>query len=77
MLLGFLCDHIEVLHDLDREAADVCEAIGLPMTRARTVNDAPAFLDTMRDVVLRTWRRYERGTPLSLGMPTAPGARPV
>jgi ferrochelatase len=41
--IGFLCEHIEVLYDLDHEAADTCREIGLPMVRARTVNDAPAF----------------------------------
>lgn len=64
--LGFVCDHIEVLYDLDREAADVCTRIGLPMVRAEAVNDDPAFLDLIGDVVLRTWRRYERGLPLPL-----------
>src|SRR5688572_12781582 len=52
--IGFVCDHIEVLYDLDREAADVCTEIGLPMTRAEAVNDDPRFLDMMADVVLRT-----------------------
>jgi ferrochelatase len=52
--IGFVCDHIEVLYDLDREAADVCKEIGLPMTRAEAVNDDPRFLDMMADVVLRT-----------------------
>ena len=49
--LGFVCDHIEVLYDLDREAAAVCRDIGLPMTRAAAVNDDPLFLDMMADVV--------------------------
>ena len=70
--IGFLCDHIEVLHDLDREAAAVCQEIGLPMVRAQAVNDAPAFLDAMADVVLTTWHRYERGIPLPLAAPSAP-----
>ena len=52
--IGFVCDHIEVLYDLDREAADVCREIGLPMTRAAAVNDDPVFLDMMADIVLRT-----------------------
>ena len=64
--IGFVCDHIEVLYDLDREAADVCREIGLPMTRAEAVNDDPLFLDMMADVVLRTVRRHERGLPLPL-----------
>jgi ferrochelatase len=54
--IGFVADHIEVLYDLDREAAQVCRDVGLPMTRAAAVNDDPVFLDMMADVVLRTIR---------------------
>jgi ferrochelatase len=64
--IGFVCDHIEVLYDLDREAADVCREIGLEMTRAEAVNDDPRVLDMMADVVMTTIRRYERGRPLPL-----------
>ena len=64
--VGFVCDHIEVLYDLDREAADVCASISLPMTRAAAVNDDPLFIDMMADVVLRTIRRYETGRPLPI-----------
>ena len=55
--IGFVCDHIEVLYDLDREAADVAREIGLSLTRAEAVNDDPRFLDMMADMVLRTIRR--------------------
>ena len=64
--IGFVCDHIEVLYDLDREAADACRDAGLPMARAESVNDDPLFLDMMADVVLRTLRRYDTGRPLPL-----------
>jgi ferrochelatase len=64
--IGFVCDHIEVLYDLDHEAAAVCREVGLPMVRADAVNDDPRFLDMMADVVLRTVRRHERGRPLPL-----------
>jgi len=67
--IGFVCDHIEVLYDLDREAADVCASLGLPMTRAQAVNDDPLFLDMMADVVLQTIDRYGRGRPLSIAQP--------
>jgi ferrochelatase len=62
--IGFVSDHVEVLYDLDREAADVSREIGLAMTRAESVNDDPQFLDMMADVVLRTMARYGRGRPL-------------
>jgi protoporphyrin/coproporphyrin ferrochelatase len=64
--IGFLCDHIEVLYDLDAEAAQVCRDIGLPMARAATVNDNPLFLEMMADVVVETWDRYQGGYPLPL-----------
>jgi ferrochelatase len=61
---GFICDHIEVLYDLDTEAAAVCAEIGLPMARARAVNDHPLFLDMMSDVVQEALRRYSGTRPL-------------
>ena len=62
--IGFVCDHIEVLYDLDTEAAQVCRDIGLPMARADAVNDDPLFLDMMADVVLKTVSRYRGGRAL-------------
>jgi len=69
--IGFLCDHIEVLYDLDTEAAEVCREIGLVMTRAEAVNDDAGFIEMMADVVGRTWSRYRKGRPLPIG-PTPP-----
>ena len=64
--IGFVCDHVEVLYDLDHEAAAVCHEVGLPMVRAATVNDDPRFLDMMAEAVMQTWSRYRSGRPLSL-----------
>jgi ferrochelatase len=64
--IGFVCDHIEVLYDLDREAADMCREVGLQMVRAEAVNADPLFLDMMADVVLQTIRRYGRGRPVPI-----------
>ena len=64
--IGFVCDHVEVLYDLDAEAAEACRDVGLPMARAATVNDDPVFLEMMADEVLKTWNRYRTGRPLYL-----------
>jgi ferrochelatase len=73
--IGFVCDHIEVLFDLDRAAAEVCREIGLPMARAESVNDDPLFLDMMAEVVLSTIRRHAHGRPLRLvPLPAPAGA---
>jgi ferrochelatase len=66
--IGFLCDHVEVLYDLDVEAADVCRAIGLPMTRASAVNAHPRFIDALVDAVVDVRQRYQRGVPMGLAV---------
>ena len=67
--VGFLCDHVEVLYDLDVEAAQVCRDIELPMARAAAVNDHPAYLETMTDAVVRVLDRHASGRPLPLEKP--------
>ncbi|MDP1570084.1 MAG: ferrochelatase [Vicinamibacterales bacterium] len=64
--IGFVCDHVEVLYDLDYEAAAVCREVGLEMRRAETVNDDPRFLDMMDDVVEQMMDRYATGRPLQI-----------
>ncbi|HSC27961.1 MAG TPA: ferrochelatase [Vicinamibacterales bacterium] len=64
--VGFVADHVEVLYDLDVEAAGVCREIGLPMVRAAAVNDHPRFIEMMADVVLRVCRQYGRGRSLEV-----------
>jgi protoporphyrin/coproporphyrin ferrochelatase len=64
--VGFICDHIEVLYDLDEEAAQVCRELGVPMARAKAVNDHPRFVDAMADSVVQTIERYGSGRPLPI-----------
>jgi protoporphyrin/coproporphyrin ferrochelatase len=49
--IGFVCDHIEVLYDLDTEAKRIADAHNVNMVRARTVNDHPTFIRMMAAVV--------------------------
>jgi ferrochelatase len=44
---GFVSDHLEVLYDLDVEAAAEARRIGLPFTRTATPNADPALSDTL------------------------------
>ncbi len=54
--IGFISDHVEVMYDLDLEAAQTCRDIGLGMVRAGTVNDHPTFLRALADLVARKAR---------------------
>jgi ferrochelatase len=64
--IGFVADHVEVLYDLDHEAADACREAGLPMVRAEAVNVHPAFLDMAADLVSTVYERYRTGRPLPI-----------
>lgn len=49
--IGFVCDHVEVLYDLDVEAKEIAEAAGVRFFRARSLNDHPAFIRMMAEVI--------------------------
>jgi len=57
--ISFISDHMEVLYDLDIEARQLCESLGLPMARAKTVGIHPRFIATIRELILE---RTEPGT---------------
>lgn len=49
--IGFICDHVEVLYDLDVEAAQTAKKLGLTLVRAGTVADHPAFIAALAELV--------------------------
>jgi ferrochelatase len=49
--IGFTSDHMEVLYDLDVEAQELCDSLGLPMTRAKTVGVHPQFIGMIRELI--------------------------
>jgi len=63
--VGFISDHMEVLYDLDTEARQHCETIGLNMIRAATVGTHPSFIRMIRELILE--RMDTQTTRRSLG----------
>ncbi len=49
--IGFLCDNVEVLYDLDIEAKEAAKKIGIEYHRASTVNDHPQFVVMLADLI--------------------------
>jgi protoporphyrin/coproporphyrin ferrochelatase len=54
---GFVADHLEVLYDVDIEARNLAEGVGMTLVRTRSPNDDPAFLDMLAGVVQRFLNR--------------------
>jgi ferrochelatase len=50
--VGFVADHLEVLFDLDVEAAAVAASVGIRFARTPSLNDDPRFLTVLANAVL-------------------------
>lgn len=49
--IGFVSDHMEILFDLDMQARQLCEELGLHMVRAGTVGTHPRFIRMIRELI--------------------------
>lgn len=58
--IGFLSDHMEVLFDLDEEAAGIAKELGLAYERAGTVGTHPRFVTAVRKLIQE---RLDPSTP--------------
>jgi len=58
--IGFLSDHMEVVYDLDTEAAALCRELGVNLSRAATVGVHPAFVSMIRELILERTQGRER-----------------
>jgi len=50
--IGFISDHMEVLFDLDTEARELCDHLGVRMQRAATVGVHPRFIQMIRELIV-------------------------
>jgi protoporphyrin/coproporphyrin ferrochelatase len=49
--VGFVCDHTEILFDIDVQARQKAAGVGVTLERTESLNDSPAFIDALRDIV--------------------------
>ena len=65
--VGFISDHLEVVHDLDVEAAEAARRLGLPLARAATPGTDPRFVSMITALVSE--RRGSQPPRAALGSP--------
>ncbi len=51
--IGFVCDHVEILYDLDIAARQMVEAHGAHFERSESLNASPTFIAALAEVVER------------------------
>ena len=49
--IGFVCDHVEILYDIDIAFRKFAAEKGLELTRAESLNDSPEFIAALAKVV--------------------------
>jgi ferrochelatase len=49
--IGFVCDHVEILYDIDIEARQLAEAHGARLERSESLNASPAFITALADIM--------------------------
>ncbi len=69
--VGFVSDHIEILFDLDTEAAQLARRLGLPMARAATPGTHPRFVSMVTELVTERREPARRGCRRSAPCPLA------
>jgi ferrochelatase len=59
--IGFVCDHVEILYDIDVEYQALAKRLGIQLERTASLNDDPGLVNAVADVVRavvgeRGWR---------------------
>jgi ferrochelatase len=49
--VGFVSDHVEILFDIDQRAARIAAGLGMRLERPPALNDDPAFIDALAELV--------------------------
>jgi protoporphyrin/coproporphyrin ferrochelatase len=49
--IGFLCDHVEILYDIDIAFKEMAGQLGLQLWRAESLNDSLVLIDALVDVL--------------------------
>jgi protoporphyrin/coproporphyrin ferrochelatase len=62
--IGFVSDHMEIIYDLDYEAQNLAQELGMKMIRAATAGTHPLFVKMIRELVLE---RLHNEPPRFLG----------
>jgi ferrochelatase len=52
--VGFLCDHVEILYDIDIDFRQQAEALGMRLWRAESLNDSPTLIRAIEQVLDRS-----------------------
>lgn len=56
--IGFVCDHVEVLYDIDIVCKNLAEKHGARLIRSQSLNDSPTFIAALAELVSERYKQY-------------------
>ena len=54
--IGFLCDHVEILYDIDIAFRETGRELGIEVTRAESLNDSPTLIRALAEIANGTYK---------------------
>jgi ferrochelatase len=63
--IGFLCDHVEILYDIDIGFKDFAAAIGLEVVRPQSLNDSSVLTAALKDLAQKGFARLAKPVAVS------------
>ncbi len=77
--IGFLCDHVEILYDIDIAFKEFAENLGMRLLRPASLNDSPLLTAALVDLAQRSFARLDAAAaiPAATDPQPDPQAAPV
>lgn len=63
--VGFLCDHVEILYDIDIAFRQIADEMGLKLWRAESLNDSPLLTRALAELALGPYTAGVEVAPIS------------
>jgi ferrochelatase len=59
--IGFVCDHVEVLYDIDIVCKGIAEKNGARLIRSQSLNDSPTLIAALAEIVEERYEQFRVG----------------
>jgi ferrochelatase len=67
--IGFLCDHVEILYDIDIGFREFGERVGLRVERPESLNESPLLTRALADLAQRALARLSSRSTIATPVP--------
>jgi ferrochelatase len=67
--IGFLCDHVEILYDIDIAFRNLGAQIGLRVERTESLNDSPTLISALADLAQGAMGRLAARSTVAVSVP--------